>query len=227
MQITRTLGRAADNDIRFEQSDIGRHHARITQLNANEFLVEDLDSLCGTFVNGYRVHKATVSINDEVRLSESGMVDLKKIFNLALPGAESPKKDPKDFASAFDLLKPVWENYQKQRIAILKRHQTRTTYIRAAITLSPLLVWEILQVGFPAFSERFQKNYLVFSVLGSTLGVIATGTSSPVEKLTQLDEEFRVKYVCPNQACKSQLGNVPWQSYKNQGKCFRCGAKYN
>lgn len=226
----KTLGRADTNNIRFNKPDISSNHARITNLENGNFLVEDLDSTNGTFVNGYRIKKATISLNDEVRLSESTIINLTEVFGLSKQKSEPQKIDPKDFTNEFNLLKQVWDSYQKERISITKKHQSKSTFIRAAITLAPLVIWEILQFTFDENSKAggiVKSNYIVFSVMGSTIAMLSTGNMSPVEKLSQLDEEFRVKYVCPNPTCRTQLGNVPWLSYSNQGKCFRCGAKYN
>ena len=235
MEITKTIGRATDNDVTISKSDISAHHAKVTLTDKNEFLVEDLNSTNGTFVNGYRVNKATISITDELRLSESTIIDLYVLFDLKTLRPEERKEDDNDFSDEFNQLKLVWDDYQKTRIHIQTKFQKKTTLIRSTITLAPLFLWELFHFVYinhldpskDAESIRFwQDKYIIFSVVGSTLAMYATGSMSIAEELSLLDENFRVKYVCPNPDCRTQLGNVPWQSYHNQGKCFRCGAKY-
>lgn len=238
MNISKTLGRANDNDFVFPKADISSHHARLTLKDDKKILVEDLDSTNGTFVNSYRVRKSTITFTDELRLSEKTIVDLAAIFDLKTEKNIDPvveKNDPLDYIAEFELLKPVWHNYQRSRVDIQKKFQRRTSLIRAGITFSPLVIWQVLQLTYvnnldPSTDFQtlrfWQDKYIFFAVLGSTIAMFTTGMMSSVEKLTQLDEDFRVRYVCPNPECRMQLGNVPWKSYLNQGKCFRCGAKY-
>ena len=238
MNISKTLGRANDNDIIFQKEDISSHHAKVSLLNDDKILIEDLNSTNGTFVNGYRVRKSTISMTDELRLSENTVVDLAKIFEINAEKKTDKtveKTDQNDFRVEFELLRSVWQNYQNSRIGIQKKFQKRTSLIRAGITFSPLVIWQIMQIVYINHLDSvtdfqtvkfWQDKYIVFSVLGSTMAMFATGMMSSVDILTQLDEDFRVRYVCPNPECRMQLGNVPWQSYYNQGKCFRCGAKY-
>jgi predicted component of type VI protein secretion system len=49
-----TVGREAGNDIALEDSQVSRHHARLSR-QGNSYVVEDLGSTNGTFVNGRRV----------------------------------------------------------------------------------------------------------------------------------------------------------------------------
>lgn len=224
-----------DNDVVLAKNDISAHHAKVTLTDNNEFIVEDLGSTNGTFVNGYRITNATISLRDELRLSESTIINLPVLFDMNTSKPDETKEMKDDFSQEFNQLKEIWDHYQKSRIDIQKRHQKKTTLIRSSITLAPLILWQILHIFYinrldphqDMESIRFwQDKYIVFAVLGSTLAMYSTGSMSIAEKLSMLDENFRVKYVCPNPECRTQLGNVPWQSYLNQGKCFRCGAKY-
>lgn len=240
----KTFGRANDNSNVIPKPDIGRHHAKITLIGNESFVVEDMDSTNGVYVNGYRIQKATVSLKDEVRLSESTILNLAEIFGISVakPVAQRPTPPPaqkvevKNYTAEFSDLKQVWDDYQKLRIDINKKYQTKSTVIRSILSLAPLAVWITFQhtylAQFPKTSEDYQSwqgSFIYFSVIGGALGNLIGGllVESPQAKLSLLDEEFRVRYVCPNNSCRTQLGGVPWQSYYNQGKCFRCQAKYS
>lgn len=62
-----TLGRLPDNDYVIENSNVGRYHCRIIEIN-NTYFVEDLNSLNGTFVNHIRLlpNKKTVIRNKDI-----------------------------------------------------------------------------------------------------------------------------------------------------------------
>jgi hypothetical protein len=226
----KTIGRDTSNDIVITSNDVSSKHATVTRLENNEFEVIDLDSLNGTFVNGYRVLRATISVNDELRISQNPgkIIDLTEIFKLKDVSPKVVKTDENDFSQEFSKLKALYDNYQKDRIKLSKNHQLKTSIIRAAFTLSPLVIFKVVQHSLdPSQQQEFSSDFIVFSVLGSTLAVAATGSMSPVEKISQLDEDFKVKYVCPNPKCRRPLGMVPWTNYYNQGTCSFCKVKYN
>lgn len=64
-----TIGRWEDNDIVVDDRWVSRYHARIRR-DGDTYLVEDLDSKNGTFVNGRRITQpVTLSDGDEVQVT--------------------------------------------------------------------------------------------------------------------------------------------------------------
>jgi hypothetical protein len=65
-----TIGRSPDNDIFLDDVTVSRKHAVLSQ-NGNEFLIEDLGSLNGTFVNRRRIEAPTrLESGDEVQIGK-------------------------------------------------------------------------------------------------------------------------------------------------------------
>lgn len=69
----KTLGRAVRADFIVDASMVSRLHCRLTVQPTGQLDVEDLQSTNGTYVNGKRVHKATLLPGDTLRV---GRVDL-------------------------------------------------------------------------------------------------------------------------------------------------------
>src|SRR5579871_4465868 len=73
-----TIGRSPDNDLAVDNLAVSNYHARV-YVEAGRLVVEDLDSLNGTFVNDLRVERATLHDGDSIwvgkhhiRVSTSG-----------------------------------------------------------------------------------------------------------------------------------------------------------
>ena len=65
-----TIGREKDADIVIPLTSISRVHARIFPHN-EEFIIEDLNSTNGTFVNGVRVSRCILRHNDLIRIGDA------------------------------------------------------------------------------------------------------------------------------------------------------------
>jgi len=65
-----TIGRSPDNDIFLDDVTVSRKHAVLAQ-DGNQFLIEDLGSLNGTFVNRRRIESSTrLESGDEVQIGK-------------------------------------------------------------------------------------------------------------------------------------------------------------
>ena len=65
-----TIGRSPYNDIFLDDVTVSRKHAVLSQ-NGNQFLIEDLGSLNGTFVNRRRIESPTrLESGDEVQIGK-------------------------------------------------------------------------------------------------------------------------------------------------------------
>ena len=64
-----TIGRAPDNDLPVDNLAVSNYHAKI-YYEAGRMVIEDLDSLNGTFVNDLRIERATLHDGDNVHIGK-------------------------------------------------------------------------------------------------------------------------------------------------------------
>ncbi len=64
-----TIGRAPDNDLAVDNLAVSSYHAKI-YFEAGRMVIEDLNSLNGTFVNDLRVERATLHDGDKVHIGK-------------------------------------------------------------------------------------------------------------------------------------------------------------
>lgn len=64
-----TIGRSPHSDLFLDDVTVSRHHARILR-DEDEFLVEDLNSLNGTYVNRKRIERHRLSDGDELQIGK-------------------------------------------------------------------------------------------------------------------------------------------------------------
>jgi len=62
------IGRASDNDLVVNSGHVSSHHTRLIK-TPHGLEIEDLGSTNHTYVDGYQVHRSSVSVGDSVQLS--------------------------------------------------------------------------------------------------------------------------------------------------------------
>lgn len=69
-----TIGRSMDNDIIIESEGVSRHHAQI-KLRQGQYVLRDLESANGTFVNGQRIQdECVLQDGDRIRLANVELI---------------------------------------------------------------------------------------------------------------------------------------------------------
>ena len=72
-QATLSIGRTAANDLPIDNLAVSGHHAKI-YYEGDKFVLEDLNSLNGTFVNNQRIRKSFLKNGDEVLIGKHTLV---------------------------------------------------------------------------------------------------------------------------------------------------------
>jgi pSer/pThr/pTyr-binding forkhead associated (FHA) protein len=70
-----TIGRTDSNDIQVDNAAVSAHHARIVQ-DGRYYVIEDLNSTNGTFVNEKRITRRVLEENDVITIGKHSLVVL-------------------------------------------------------------------------------------------------------------------------------------------------------
>jgi signal transduction histidine kinase len=64
-----TLGRETTCEVHIPSIHVSRHHARISRNERNDYVLEDLESRNGTFLNGEAINKSPLRFGDKIQLA--------------------------------------------------------------------------------------------------------------------------------------------------------------
>ena len=98
------IGRLPSHPICIENLGISRHHAFILgDVESKIFILEDLQSLNGTYVNKKRIHKCLLKPNDVITIGQHALEYLEDVINM--PDAQSTKSAlPTGFEPCLEVL---------------------------------------------------------------------------------------------------------------------------
>jgi pSer/pThr/pTyr-binding forkhead associated (FHA) protein len=90
-----TIGRLPENTICISNMGISRRHAKIERDANNSFIISDLNSLNGTFVNNAKVKKSVLTNGDKITIGKYTILfeDMEKRDAAAATAGSAPKKD--------------------------------------------------------------------------------------------------------------------------------------
>jgi hypothetical protein len=199
-----TIGRGNDNHLVIKEASVSSRHCCIRKLPDGSFLIEDLDSSNGTFLNGKRIRQSLLKGEDRLVLAtftvETGM-----ILDLLNSGTikagviyEDYRKQALIFAE-FSKLKGIYDDYLKKKKRVMQVNNLKSTGIKAGLSFIPF----------------------VGSALGTLSGAV---TGNVQEELMELEEDFKKKYICPG--CFKFLGAEPFENMEKRGFCLICKTKW-
>jgi pSer/pThr/pTyr-binding forkhead associated (FHA) protein len=71
--VTMTVGREHDNNIELKDEEVARYHARISY-QSGHYVLEDLESSAGTWVNGEKVSEVALKHGDKIKVGATEMM---------------------------------------------------------------------------------------------------------------------------------------------------------
>ena len=119
-----TIGRLPENNITISENSVSRNHAKIVQTGAGTYEIVDLNSTCGTYVNGRKVRgQMSVRPGDRIVIATTPLTaNWKEMFDsmpddkpapVYAPAPEAPKQAPPS-SVLYDFSKNVDEFFTKE-----------------------------------------------------------------------------------------------------------------
>ncbi len=127
------IGRARDAHVHVDDAGISRRHARIVRTEARRYLIEDLGSANGVFVNGRKVERVDLADGDRVQVGPAVVLR----FALVAADEEALERDLFDGSTRDALTRLYNRRYAGERLA------AEVAYARRHGTLLSVLLFDI------------------------------------------------------------------------------------
>jgi pSer/pThr/pTyr-binding forkhead associated (FHA) protein len=128
------IGRSRDNDIVINVAEISSHHATLTLLEDGSYLLEDLSSTNGSFVNGKKIKKTTVTNNDIIKFAHY-QFNLQTLLDNENKIIQAPRDETEQ---TFYKLKEVYDNYITTKLELLNTSK-KGNIIRGLLSFIPVV----------------------------------------------------------------------------------------
>ena len=125
-----TIGRAPDNDMPIDNPAVSGHHARVYP-EAEGLVIEDLDSLNGTFVNDQRVKRITLRDGDAIAIGKHHII-VDETHDAAFPEGSGEKIPTPRVAETMVLDTKQRRELLQQVIALGERPQVASSRVPVA-----------------------------------------------------------------------------------------------
>ena len=219
-----SIGRQLGNALLLANNRVSGRHATLTQCTEHVYILEDVGSKNGTFVNDNRITRKIIGLDDQLRFADSvytlpALLALLPARPKVAPPAPTPAKEPLDFTTEFGQLQAVFEQYPKLK----KNCRDREKMIRTG----SVILSSVVGIGATLSSGGTALAFLPL-LSSAGLGVLVPTLCSTIlstdEKLEIIDKEYRERYRCPNPACRDPFHAREWESLARQKNCRQCKA---
>lgn len=208
------IGKTDDNDFVIANPSVSRNHARLVSDGASAWILEDLESTNGTFVNDVQILKKSISGSDCIKFGNSDAYSLDDLLHAN-----------NNYSVEFEKLKTVYKEYSEAKVKIQSSNQLKTRLFQSLPFAIPGIIG--VTVGFmgKGSPEMFGIS-LMITILAPATGIYmgAKQASKIPVQLQVIADRFKIDYVCPK--CGAFLGEIPWESLANKKQCPGCKAKW-
>lgn len=210
------IGKAEDNDFIVNDPHVSRHHACLIREDHGCWLLEDLGSTNGTFVNDSQIVKKRVTPTDKIVLGTVYVLNLSEV-----------SKYNNDYSEEFAALKDIYNNYVQAKVKIQSANQFKTRLFQSLPFALPGIIGVVIGFLGKGSPELFGLS-LFITICAPTVGIFlgAKQASKTPQQLQDIANQFKIDYVCPK--CGTFLGEIPWESLRNRKQCpvSSCKAKW-
>lgn len=210
------IGKASDNDFVVNDPHVSRYHTKLVREEGECWLLEDLGSTNGTFVNGVQIVKKRITPSDTIKLGNDYVLNISEVL-----------KSNNDYTEEFATLKQVYDNYIQAKVKIQSSNQFKTRLFQSFPFALPGVVGVV--IGFLGKGSLGLFGLSLFiTICAPAVGIyLGAKQSAKIPQLLQdLTNQFKIDYVCPK--CGTFLGEIPWESLRNRKQCpmSSCKAKW-
>ena len=144
------IGKAEDNDFIVNDPHVSRHHACLVREDHGCWLLEDLGSTNGTFVNGSQIVKKRITPTDKIILGTGYVLNLTEAL-----------KYNNDYSEEFAALKKVYDDYVQEKVKIQSATQFKTRLLQSLPFALPGVIGGVIGfLGKGILGYKFVYNYL-------------------------------------------------------------------
>ena len=197
------IGGIGQQEMQISNPTVNPHHARLTKIADDRYVIEDMDSTTGVFVFGLRVKRKTVKADTPIVLG-SFKTNVRQLMDNSVTD-----------------LGAMWNNYDKE-----KQKWDRYGQLVNMIRILPTA---IIIPALAMFTDIKNSPVMPMVIIAAVL-VISFVISDKVSKnksdrMAELNAQMQRDYVCPH--CHQFLGFTPYKTLKSHIYCphANCGVK--
>lgn len=226
------VGRRGEQPFSITDTTVSGKHLKLTTLPDGNVEVEDLGSSNGTFIDGLRISKKTVSRSTEIRMGANYtfkvcdvLPEIKQPSGPSAPKQDKPsgnpkkKEDEKEYSISH--LQDVWNEYEEALAQIKENSQQMAKKRMVPIMLGSgsglvsAFVGPVAIVTIPIAVVSFYYWYKLYK----TKDTSHEDTKEAKKILIQ-------KYVCPNPNCRRTLSLQDYYIISQHTNCPHCKCKW-
>lgn len=213
-----TIGSHSNNDITLNDDSVSAHHAELDYHPSEPWLLKDLESKNGSYVNGRRIRSAVITVTDELRLGRRD-IDITSIKEQCHILYQERKTD---YSAEYQEVMTVFKEFQDKKDKLIDKPKT-ALYIRLGLMAVLALVWVFSQGSFGNLYTLFIVGLAVLTVLSGLLG------PSPIERNQKMDLlklEYEDQLKCPK--CGHKMINQGYTYWQGKSGCNhdKCNAVF-